>query len=212
MKNMSDPDQFNRADSLETGGRFIKNPWLIFAGLCSVVLAIVMISVIFGSYTSMLRSKNRIQTGKAFMVEACMAQLERIPELTALAPEPHNGQTLSRIHDQVAQVHTLLTRFQTSDAPLDPDLVARFENTQSRLAKDLDILTRQIGTTHPRVREMADLYLKTIYAAKRYNKEAVYFNTRKTVFPGMFTAEWFNLDELNFSRIDLTCFEPWGMK
>jgi hypothetical protein len=212
MKHMSDPDHFNRTDSLDTGGRVIKNPWLIFAGLCSVVLAIVMISVIFGSYTSMLRSKNRIQTGKDLMVKACMAQLEKIPELTALAPKPHNGQTLSRINDQVEQIQALLTRFQTSEAPLDPDLVARFEGTQSGLAKDLDILTRQIGTTHPRVREMADLYLKTIYAASRYNKEAVYFNTRKTVFPGMFTAGWFNLHELNFPRIDLTCFDPWGMK
>jgi LemA protein len=212
MKHMSEPDRFNRADSLETGGRVIKNPWLIFAGLCSVVLAIVMVSVIFGSYTSMLRSKNRIQTGKEFMVQACMAQLERIPDLTALAPDPFDGQTLSRIDDQVEQLQTLLARFQTSNAPLDPDLVARFEDTQFLLAKDLDILTRQIGTTHPRVREMADLYLKTIYTAKRYNNEAAYFNTRKTVFPGMFTAGWFNLDKLNFPRIDLTCFEPWGMK
>lgn len=212
MKHMSEPDRFNRADSLETGGRAIKNPWLIFAGLCSVVLAIVMVSVIFGSYTSMLRSKNRIQTGKEFMVQACMAQLEKIPALTALAPESLDAQTLSRIDDQVAQLQTLLARFHTSDAPLDPNLVTRFEDIQTRLAKDLDILTRQIGTTHPRVREMADLYLKAIYTAKRYNNEAAYFNTRKTVFPGMFTAGWFNLDALDFPRIDLTCFEPWGMK
>jgi hypothetical protein len=212
MKHTSDPDPFNRADSLDTGGKAIKNPWLVFTGLCSVVLVIVMISVIFGSYTSMLRSKNRIQTGKALMVDACLAQLEKIPELVALAPDPFDGQTLSRIDDQAAQLHTLLAGFQSLDAPLDPELVARFEDTQSRLAKDLHILTRQIGTTHPRVREMADLYLKTIYAAKRYNKETAYFNNRKTVFPGMFTAGWFNLDELDFPRIDLTCFDPWGMK
>ncbi len=35
----------------------MKKPWLTFAGLCSVVFAIVVICVIFGSYTSMLRSK-----------------------------------------------------------------------------------------------------------------------------------------------------------
>lgn len=211
MKQMSEPDRFSRADSLETGGRVIKNPWLIFAGLCSVVLAIVMICVIFGSYTSMLRSKNRVHKGKELMIMACENQLDRIPGMVALATGDDLAPVRSRIHDTIEEIRTLLDQFRTPDTPLDPELLRMFEQAQSRLAKDLDALAREIGTPHPRVQETADRYLKTIYAARRYNTEAAYFDSRKKVFPGMFTSEWFNLDTLQFPKIDLTCFDPWGL-
>jgi LemA protein len=190
----------------------MKHPWLTFTGLCAVMLAIVMICVIFGSYTSMLRSKNRIQATKDLMVMTCRDQLSLIPALLSLAPEATPEPVLSRIGDASEQIQELLIRFQSSDTPLDPDLVMVFEQAQSRLAKDLDILTRDIGTSHPRVRELTDQYLKTIYAAKRYNKEVAYFHSRKQVFPGRFTAGWFNLDTLRFPEIDPVSFEPWGLK
>jgi hypothetical protein len=190
----------------------MKKPWLTFAGLCAVVLAIVLLCVIFGSYTSMLRSKNRINTGKDLMVTACMNQLDLIPKLVSKAPEAIPLQEISQIEENALQIQAILTRFQASDAPLDPDLVTAFEDNQARLAKDMDNLTAAIGKNHSLSTEMADLYLKTIYAAKRYNKESAYFNTRKTVFPGFLTARWFNLDDLDFPRIDLTCFAPWGLK
>jgi LemA protein len=190
----------------------MKHPWLTFTGLCAVVLAIVMICVIFGSYTSMLRSKNRVHAAENLVVTACLNQLGLIQELLSVAPESVDPQIRSRIGDASEQLQTVLIRLQASEAPLDPDLVTEFEQTHSRLAMDLDTLARNIGNTHPRVREMADLYLKTIYAARRYNKEVTYFHTRKKVFPGMFTAGWFNLDTLRFPEIDPTCFEPWGLK
>jgi LemA protein len=190
----------------------MKHPWLTFAGLCAVVLAIVMICVIFGSYTSMLRSKNRIHAAKNLMVTACRNQLSLIPELLSLAPEAADQPVRSRIGDASEQIRSVLTRFQTSDTPLDPNLMAEFEQAHFRLARDLDILAQTIGTAHPRIREMADLYLNTIYAARRYNKEVTYFHSRKKVFPGMFTAGWFNLDTLRFPEIDPACFEPWGLK
>jgi LemA protein len=190
----------------------MKHPWLTFAGLCAVVLAIVMVCVIFGSYTSMLRSKSRIHAAKNLMITACQNQLSLIPDLLSLAPEGTDEPIRSRIGETTEQLQTLLSRFQASDTPLDPDLVQVFEQAQFRLAKDLDILARDIGTSHPRILEMADLYLKTIYAARRYNKEVRYFHTRKNVFPGMFTAGWFNLDTLHFPEIDLSSFEPWGRK
>ena len=190
----------------------MNKPWLIFAGLCAVVLAIVMLCVIFGSYTSMLRSKNRINTGKDLMVAACHDQLDLVLKMASRVPENIDGQVLSRIQDTAGQIQPILIGFQASDAPLAPNLVTAFENAQALLAKDLDILAREIGDTHPLIREMSDLYLKTIYSAKRYNREAAYFHTRKTVFPGIFTAGWFNLDELDFPQIDLTCFDPWGLK
>jgi LemA protein len=196
----------------ETGDLFMKKPWLTFAGLCSVVLAIVVVCVIFGSYTSMLRSKNRIHAAKNLMVTACQDQLDLIPELLSLAPETTPEPVLSRIRDAGKQIQAVLIRFQSSDSPLDPDRVAVFEQAQSCLAKDLDSLARHIGTAHPRIQEITDLYLKTIYAAKRYNKEVTYFHSRKKVFPGMFTAGWFNLDTLQFPKIDPTCFDPWGLK
>ncbi|MGM0394787.1 MAG: hypothetical protein ACQEQ5_10155 [Thermodesulfobacteriota bacterium] len=190
----------------------MKHPWLTFTGLCAIVLAIVMVCVIFGSYTSMLRSKNRVHKGKELMIMACENQLDQIPGLVALAKGDDAAPVRSRIHDTIEQIRTLLDQFRTSDTPLDPDLVRIFEQAQSRLAKDLDALARAIGTAHPRVQETADRYLETIYAARRYNKEAVYFDNRKKVFPGMFTSEWFNLGSLQFPKIDLTCFDPWGLK
>jgi len=190
----------------------MKHPWLTFTGLCAVVLAIVMICVVFGSYTSMLRSKSRVHGAENLIITACRNQLSLIPELLALAPGSVEKSVRSRIGDASEQLQTVLTRFEASETPLDPDLVAEFEKTHSRLAIDLDILARHIGTAHPRVREMADLYLKTIYAARRYNKEVTYFHNRKKVFPGMFTAGWFNLDTLNFPEIDPGSFDPWGLK
>jgi LemA protein len=190
----------------------MKHPWLTFTGLCAVVLVIVMICVIFGSYTSMLRSKNRIHAAKNLMVTACQNQLSLVPELLSLAAAATAKPVLSRIEDADEQLQAVLIRFQASNGPLDPDLVTVFEQAQSRLAKNLDTLTRDIGTSHPRIQELTDLYLKTIYAAKRYNKEVTYFHSRKKVFPGMFTAGWFNLDSLQFPDIDLTCFDPWGLK
>lgn len=190
----------------------MKKPWLIFAGLCTVVFAIVMICVIFGSYTSMLRSKNRVQAGKGLMITACENQLEQIPDLLSLAPGTGAAPSVSRIHGTMEQIRTLLARFQTSDIPLDPNLVSVFEQAQSRLAKDLDTLARNIGTSHPRVQETANQYLKTIYAVRQYNREAAYFDSRKKVFPGMFTAKWFHLNDLHYPVIDISCFDPWGLK
>jgi LemA protein len=190
----------------------MKHPWLTFAGLCAVVLAIVMTCVIFGSYTSMLRSKNRAHKGKELMIMACENQLDQIPGLVALSSGDDMAPVRSRINGTIEQIRTLLDQFRKADIPLDSDLIRLFEQAQSRLAKDLDALARRIGATHPRVKETADRYLKTIYAARRYNKEAVYFDSRKKVFPGMFTSVWFNLDSLQFPKIDLTCFDPWGLK
>ncbi|MCF8092961.1 MAG: hypothetical protein K9K40_10945 [Desulfotignum sp.] len=190
----------------------MKKPWLIAAGLCSVALAIVLFCVIFGSYTSMLRSKNRINAGKDLMVAACMDQLDLVPELVSKSPENIPGPKISQIKENVTQIQAILTRFQASDAPLAPDLVAAFEDTQARLAKDMDSLTAAIGKTHPLSTKMEDLYLKTIYSARRYNKEAAYFKRRKSIFPGFLTARWFNIDHLDFPLIDLTCFAPWGLK
>ena len=198
--------------NLKTGGVFMKKPWLIVTGLFSVALAIVLFCVIFGSYTSMLRSKNRINTGKKFMVAACMDQLPLAHQLVSQAPDTIPGGKISRMEENARQIQTILTRFQASDAPLDPDLVTAFEDTQARLAKDMDSLTTAMGKNHSLSTEMADLYLKTIYAAKRYNKEAAYFKNRKNVFPGFLTARWFNIDHLDFPLIDLTCFAPWGLK
>jgi len=191
---------------------FMKKPWLTFAGLCSIVLAIVLLCVIFGSYTSMLRSKSRINTGKNLLVQACLDQLDRVPQLVSLAPETFSNEAVFRIKDTAQQLQKVLTLFQAAEGPLDPDLVASFENTQAGLAKDLDVLTTAIGKHHALSKEMNDLYLKTIYSAKRYNKEARYFATRKTVFPGFLTARWFHLDMLDFPRIDLECFTPWGLQ
>ena len=190
----------------------MKKPWLIFAGLCSVALSIVLFCVILGSYTSMLRSKNRINAGKDLMVAACRDQLGLIPELVSRATQTISPEKISQIEEDTKQIQAILTRFQASDAPLAPDLVAAFEDTQARLAKRMDSLTAAMGKDHSVSTEMADLYLKTIYAARRYNKEAAYFTNRKTVFPGFLTASWFNLDHLEFPLIDVTCFAPWGLK
>jgi LemA protein len=190
----------------------MKKPWLIFAGLCAVVFAIVMSCVIFGSYTSMLRSKNRVHAAKDQMITAFENQLDQIPALLSQAPGTDAAPARSRIHDTMEQIRTLLIRLQTPDTPLDPDLVPVFEQAQSRLAKDLDDLARGSGTSHPRVQELKALYLETIYAARLYNREVAYFDSREKVFPGMFTAKWFHLDDLHFPLIDITCFDPWGLK
>ncbi|MCA1788259.1 MAG: hypothetical protein LC657_19965, partial [Desulfobacteraceae bacterium] len=102
----------------------MKKPWLTFAGLCSVVLVIVLLSIIFGSYTSMLRSKNRVNTGKNLMAQACQDQLNLVPKLVSQAPETFPDEAVSRMHDTAQQLQKILDSFQATKAPLDPDLVA----------------------------------------------------------------------------------------
>ncbi len=185
----------------------MKKPWLTFAGLCAVVLAIVMICVIFGSYTSMLRSKNRVNTARTMLATDCMAELDLVPVLLSRTQDNLDPGMISRITANAEQAKKTVSWFQSPDSPPDEGQFLEFEAVQTRLAADIQAMVQALDQDSL-AKTAADLRQKTIYSAKRYNREVQYFTTRKSIFPGFLTARWFNLDKVSFPEIDINCFLP----
>ncbi|MCG8616764.1 MAG: LemA family protein [Desulfobacterales bacterium] len=192
----------------------MKNPWVTLAGICSLVFGIVIFSVIFGGYSSLLRSQNRIHAVKNQLVMQCREQLD----FTEAIPQPLaaslTSETSTRLNDAVRQIDGLLSAIESTEDPLDPDLVAAFEAGQVALnqaiagvAEQFDSEKETSGDSAFRKRSR-ELELAVFIMSKRYNKEARYFNTRTTVFPGFLIARLFDLDHKKFPEIDVQQLAP----
>ena len=77
----------------------MKKPWLNFVGICSLVFAIVIFCVIFGGYSSLLRSQNRINAAKNYLADQSLIQLDQIDSLLALVPP---GEDMAKTLNQTA--------------------------------------------------------------------------------------------------------------
>lgn len=179
----------------------MKKEWYTLAGICSVVLGIVLFSVIMGGYTSLIRAQSRINAAKKMMTEECDKQLKLLPDLMSLAGDSAPPDLVRQIEETAGQIPPLLTDINADKAPLDPGLVKAFEGLQTRLSRDTSILVREIQAGNETVKQYEELMLSAAYITKRYNKEVRYFNGRKTVFPGFVVAKLFGLDALHFPEI-----------
>lgn len=189
----------------------MKSPWFTLAAICALVLGIVLFCVVFGGYSSLLRSQNRIKAVKDRLVSQCLEQLALVTELVdaagpAAAPEQTAG--LSTASGTAAQ---LIDRIRKSEDPVAQTLILSYGDSQAQLNRRITELVQALAESgngdetdltalEKRLNEtQAAIYI----TGKRYNKEARYFNTRTRVFPVGIIARLFSLDKVYFSEITL---------
>ena len=185
----------------------MKKPWFTFAGICSLVFGIVIFCVIFGGYSSLLRAQSRINKAKLQLADQSGLMLDRVKELVSLAdPGDEIGRSLT---DTAQTADKIVHQVRSSGDPIDPGLLKNFEIIYQQLNQKIPAVTDRIKMAgkHPsdqmdRMTEsMNESQAAVFITAKRYNKQATYFNTRTKVFPGFIIARIFNLDKLHFQEI-----------
>ncbi|HCY88538.1 MAG TPA: hypothetical protein DHV36_25610 [Desulfobacteraceae bacterium] len=202
----------------------MKSPWVTFAGICSLVFGIVIFSVIFGGYSSLLRSQNRIYTAKNQLVTQCREQLGLIEDLPGAQMDALPLDTMTRLNEATGKIKRILDAIETSKEPLEPNLVNDFELAQIQVNQSIALAADQMGTgeenkdspsnqgTAAFKKRSYELETAVFIMGKRYNKEARYFNTRTMVFPGFLIARLFGLDRIKFPELDVRRLAPSGDK
>ncbi len=185
----------------------MKNPWFAFAGICSLVLGIVLFSVIFGGYSSFLRSQKRIDKAKELVVVQCRNQLEQIQKRVDLpGPSPQIRQTLL---DAAKDAGKGVARMEQTDSPLTQDIISKFESAQVQLNDAINIFLQETEIKGNDTREQFnELQTAVFITGKKYNKAARYFNTRIQVFPGFIIARLFGLDKIYYPEISVDRLTP----
>lgn len=187
----------------------MKKPWMMFAGICAIVMGIVLICVIMGSYSSLLRAKDRIDQGKSLLILECETRAGMFQALTAKAGETMDPGMLDPILENEKQAARVLA--QMKEIQIHPDLVQDFNASQGRLSQDIFQVILQVNkgsaggsseSVPDRVNALETHQEVLRLAALRYNKAVRYFIERKSVFPGFLVAKWFHLDELSFPEVD----------
>lgn len=204
----------------------MKHPWVVLTAICSLVFGIVVFCVVFGSYSSLLRSQKRIHTAKHLLVAQSRELLGFAGQLPGKAVDVLPERIRIGLDEAVDAAVLVFTAVEASRDVPDPGLIARYEAAQTGLSQAIGLAIEQIqagqtgqmdvhgsdpGTGKAGVPDPPPSYqdrfdqLKTavLIMGKRYNKEARYFNTRTKVFPGVLTAPLFDLDEKHFPEIDL---------
>ncbi|MEH0022087.1 MAG: LemA family protein [Desulfobacter sp.] len=189
----------------------MKSPWFTLAAICALVLGIVLFCIVFGGYSSLLRSQNRIKAVKDRLVSQCQDQLALVTELVdAAGPDTAPEQTagLSAASGTATQ---LIDRIRESEDPVAQALILSYGDSQALLNRRITELVQALAESgngdetdltalEKRLNEtQAAIYI----TGKRYNKEARYFNTRTRVFPVGIIARLFSLDKVYFSEITL---------
>ena len=187
----------------------------MFAGICSIVIAIVLFCVIMGSYSSLTRAKGRVNKGKSLLISECEKRSGMLKELIAMAEAGMDEGGLNPILENEKKCASVLERMSAQPLPLDPDLIRDFNATQARMTRDISLLLFKLkeNSAQAESQKSKDLFtaVKTHQdilelAARRHNKAARYFNQRKDVFPGFLVAKWFHLSHLTFPEVDAEIF------
>ncbi len=196
----------------------MKKPWLNFVGICSLVFAIVIFCVIFGGYSSLVRSQNRINAAKNYLADQSLIQLDQIDSLLALVP---TGEDMAKTLNQTAdKTNMIISKIKEAEKPIHPDLLMEYEILQQTLNNQINELVDKLKSTNqdstPAFKEMqtkmADAQVAVFVTGKRYNKEAQYFNTRTRVFPGFIIARLFGLDKIHFKELDISRLSAYNEK
>jgi hypothetical protein len=189
---------------------------MMFAGICSIVMGIVLLCVFMGGYTSLLRAKNRIFAAKGIWADECEKRSAMVKKLASMAQEAGSFQNADPALDHVKGAADVLIQVRQIKTPLPEELIVDFTASQTRLTRDIGLLVRELDKNPPieKSKGYRDL-IKNItghqdivaYAGRRYNKEVRYFNHRKSIFPGFLVAKWFGLDEMTFPEMATDIFK-----
>lgn len=186
------------------------HPWFKFAGICSIVMAIVIFCVIFGGYSSLWRSQNRIKASKTLLTDNCQKRQALLPKLEAFTGSNDFSQTAKQLKSASQKADDILKYMISAEPPLEKELVSAFEISQTALSSNLAALFSSLEAKLPGEEKEKFLALKKEFstaqdhifvAKKRFNKEVAYFNNRTTVFPGFLIARLFGMDDIKYTGI-----------
>jgi len=223
---------YNLYYTLKRENLTMKRPLLSLSIFSAVFFGIILFSVIFGSYSSLYRAQNRARDARILVTIECQKQLDLLPDLVAIVRKtdsfnrlnPNNSnQTLldqaklNQLEQAALNTKTILIRITSKKEPLKKELVLAFEESQVHLSREI------IGLIIPLKKEenlkssqafidlekkFNDLEITVFYHSIQYNKEAQYFNTRKSIFPGFLIAKLFKLDKIHIYEINTDLFKP----
>lgn len=193
-----------------------------------VFFGIILFSVIFGGYSSLYRAENRARDAKIWVTVECQKQLDLIPDLISLArktddfnPSGPNQADLKKIEQTALKHKAILTQITSRKAPLEKELVLTFEQSQVQLSREIISLINGIKKDNKLgasqefqtlEKKFNDLEITVFYHSHQYNKEAIYFNYRKSIFPGFLIAKLFGYDEIYIYEISTELFKPENLR
>jgi len=185
----------------------MKNPWFAFAGICTLVLGIVLFSVIFGGYSSFLRSQNRIEAAKDLVIVQCRNQLGQAQKLVDLPGT--SAQARDSLLETAQAAVKVVDRMDKTDSPLAPELILEYEAVQVRVNDTINKFLQEAQIKENKTLEQfKEMETAVFITGKKYNKAARYFNTRVQVFPGFIIARLFGLDKIYFPEIAVDRLTP----
>lgn len=187
----------------------MKHPWITFSSICTLVLGIVLFCVVFGGYSSLLRSQNRINTVKQMLTEQCTGQVQLAKQLAEIDITGKSTDQVAELKEYARKLNTILIRMAASKDPLEPQLIREFEAAQAGVSRSIEAMLHGLKADQSRPetklnsmeRRQAEIETSVLVMVRQYNKEARYFNTRSRQFPGAVIARLFSLDHLLFPEI-----------
>jgi len=206
----------------------LKKPLLSLVIFSVVFFGIILFSVIFGGYSSLYRAENRARDAKILVTVECQKQLDLIPDLISLARKTDNFNRinpnpadLKQIEQTALKHKTILTQITSQKAPLEKELVLTFEQSQVQLSREIiglingikkDNKLRSSQEFQSLEKKFNDLEITVFYHSHQYNKEAIYFNYRKSIFPGFLIAKLFGYDEIYIYEISTDLLKPENLR
>ena len=185
----------------------MKQQWAVFIGLSTFVFGIILFCVIFGGYSSLLRSQNRIQAS----FDLLMTQVRDHAHLNQKVKTHFPGQSASQ--PAPTQVKQALSAFEKTNHPLPLQQIALLESIIPPLVQELKALA---AASPPATlskderlmfnnleRRQTEMESQILSRAHRYNKEVDYFNIRSRSFPLKYIARLFKLDQLTYPGLTL---------
>jgi len=201
----------------------MKRPLLSLSIFSAVFCGIILFSVVFGGYSSLYRAENRARDAKIKVTIECQKQLDLLPDLIAMVRKTDSNldqAKLDQLEQAALETKTILTRINSVIAPLEKELILAFERSQIHLSQQiigringLKELKKDAVLTSSQAfidleKKFNDLEITVFYHSHQYNKQARYFNTRKSIFPGFLIAKLFGLEETYIYEINTDLLKP----
>ena len=210
----------------------MKRPLLSLSIFSAVFFGIILFSVVFGGYSSLYRAQNRARDARILVTIECQKQLDLLPDLMAMVRKtdsfnrinPNNSnqtnldqKKLDQLEQAALKTKTILTQINSVKPPVKKEVILAFEGSQIHLSQEiigLIIGLKKDAKLTPSQalidleKKFNDLEITVFYHSHQYNKEAKYFNTRKSIFPGFLIAKLFKLEETHIYEINIDLFKP----
>ncbi len=189
-----------------------KQRWVFF-GMCSLVLGIVLFCVVFGGYSSLLRSQNRIAAAFDLTLVQVRHHYSLNQKLLVLIQSGATGPEVETRARELTQIQKQMDDLSSVRHPLTPSDEETFMAVCTTLNRHLGQLsTMALPDNLPKHQELlprtleaqrTQLHQGLLQTTVRYNKEATYFNQRRQVVPVRYIARMFSLDHLSYPLLPL---------